>query len=103
MMWRVCYSDNAKQDLKGIYTYIKKVLCVPDTAKNQAKRIKNAADSLIHMPMRHRLLDYEPWRSRGVRAMVVDGYIVIYHPNERSHIVSIIRILHGRRDIKSHL
>ncbi|MDR0272434.1 MAG: type II toxin-antitoxin system RelE/ParE family toxin [Clostridiales bacterium] len=73
MIWTVQYTDSAEQDLQGIYDYISDVLLVPETAEKQTERILDAAESLEHMPYRHRLCDYEPWRSRGWRVMPVDN------------------------------
>ena len=79
------------------------MLLEPVIAANQVTRIMDAADSLDNMPLRYRLYDYEPWRSKGLRVMTVDNYVVLYLPDESSGIVSIIRIIYGRRDIENQL
>jgi len=57
MIWKVDYAQSAKQDLRGIYDYIRNTLLEPVTAVNQTNRIMDAADSLDRMPLRHRLYD----------------------------------------------
>ena len=103
MIWDVCYTDSAQQDLQDIYDYIADVLLEPYIAEKQADRIMDASDSLIHMPFRYRLYDHEPWRSRGLRVMPVDNYLVFYLPDESQGVVVIIRIMYKGRDIKRHL
>ena len=103
MIWHVDYAETARQDLRDILDYISNVLFEPVTAAEQVTRIMDAADSLEHMPMRHRLYDNEPWRSRGLRIMPVDNYVVLYLPNESYNIVTIIRVMYGRRDIDRQL
>ena len=62
-----------------------------------------AIHSLEQMPMRHMLYEEEPWRSRGLRILPVDNYIVFYLPDETYTTVSVIRIMYGGRDIDKQL
>ena len=103
MIWKVNYTEDAVQDLQGIFDYISGVLLELVTAANQTDRIMDAADSLGHMPLRYRLYDKEPWRLRGLRVMPVDNYLVFYLPDEAKESVAIIRIMYGGRDIDKHL
>jgi toxin ParE1/3/4 len=103
MIWNVEYTEDAKQDLQNIYDHISDVLQVPVTAAKQSNRIMDAVDKLDHMPLRFRLYEHEPWRSKGLRVMSVDNYLVFYLPDEPKGIVWIIRIMYGGRDIPRHL
>jgi toxin ParE1/3/4 len=103
MIWKVIYTDDALADLQEIYEYIAFTLLEPMTAERQSERILDAADSLENMPMRHRLCDKEPWRSRGLRVLPVDNYLVFYLPNEANSTVAIIRIMYGGRDVDEQL
>ena len=103
MTWNVEYTDDAEQDLQGIYDYISDTLLEPVTAAKQANRIMDAVDSLGQMPLRYRLYDNELWRAKGLRVLPVDNYLVFYLPDEPKSIVSIIRIMYGGRDIEKHL
>jgi len=102
-MWTVDYTEDARQDLQSIYDYIADVLLVPEAAEKQANRIMDAVDSLDHMPLRFRLYGREPWRSKGLRVMPVDRYLVFYLPVRARNTVAIIRIMYGGRDIEKHL
>ena len=103
MIWKVIYTESAYRDLDGIYDYIADVLLEPGIAQKQTDRIMDAAESLDNMPLRHRLYEHEPWHSRGWRIMPVDNYLVFYLPEETEGIVSIMRIMHGSRNIVEHL
>jgi len=103
MIWHVQYTERANADLQSIYNHIAHVLLAPETAKNQAERIMDAADALEHMPLRHQRCANEPWGSMGWRVMPVDNYVVIYYPNEHNMLVSIMRIMYGGRDIEAQL
>ena len=63
----------------------------------------DAVDSLGHMPLRHRLYDNEPWKTKGLRVLPVDNYLIFYLPDELQGVVAIIRIMYGGRDIERHL
>ena len=69
----------------------------------QTERIMDAADSLDYMPFRYRLYGNEPWRSKGLRVLPVDNYLIFYLPDESKNTVLIIRIMYGGRDISKHL
>lgn len=103
MKFHVEYSAEARQDLRDIYQYIAYELLEPEAANLQTNRIMKAIHSLEQMPMRHMLYEEEPWRSRGLRILPVDNYIVFYLPDETDTTVSVIRIMYGGRDIDKQL
>ncbi len=55
------------------------------------------------MPERFRVYDKEPWRSRNLRMMPVDHYLVFYIPNRDEEAVTIVRVMYGGRDIDRQL
>ena len=55
------------------------------------------------MPERHRRYEKEPWRTRGLRLMPVDNYIVFYIPNDERTVVNVVRIIYGGRNIAAQL
>jgi toxin ParE1/3/4 len=99
MNWKVVYTEQAEQDLRGIYEYIAFSLLEPEIAARQAGRIQGAIDTLVRMPMRHRTVEFEPWRSKGLRVMQTDNYLAFYLPMELQETVAIVRILYGGRNI----
>ena len=103
MIWKVVYTGQAEQDLRGIYEYIAFTLLEPEVAMRQVKRIMDSIAKLSHTPMRHRLLDKEPWRSKGLRISQTDNYLAFYLPVEAQATVAVIRIMYGGRDILEQL
>jgi len=103
MIWKVDYTEDAEQDLQDIYDFISGILLAPGIAENQTNRIMDAVDSLDHLPLRHRLYDYEPWNSKGLRFMPVDNYLIFYLPDTSQRTVAIIRIMYAGRNIEKHL
>ena len=103
MSAEIIYSARARQDLRNIYEYISYDLLAPKTAEKQIQRIMKGIRSLDELPLRYRLYDDEPWRSRGVRFFPVDNYLVFYLPDEAQNTVHIVRILYGGWDIQKQL
>ena len=103
MIWTVHTSDVAEQNLQGIERYIADVLLEPITAEKQVDRILTAMESLDQFPLRYRLYEQEPWRSKGFRVFSVDNYLIFYLPDEAAATVAISRIIYGAQDIPAQL
>ena len=99
--YKVAYSPKARDDLKEIYSYIAFTLMVPDTAEGQVNRIRKAIRSLDFMPLRNPAVDWEPWKSMGMRKIPVDNFVVFYTVDEAARTVTVIRIVYGGRDIEN--
>ena len=78
--------------LRKRYSYIAFKLKAPDTAKNQAKRIREEIRSLDFMPGRYALVDFEPWKSRNTHKVTVNNYVVFYAVDEDTTTVTVSRI-----------
>jgi len=98
MNWQVVFTGQAEQDLRDIFEYIAFSLLEPEIADRQVKRIMDKVDSLGHMPERHRIVESEPWRSRGLRVTQIDNYLVFYQPIELQRTTAVIRIMYSGRD-----
>jgi len=59
--------------------------------------------SLHQMPERFRVYDKEPWRSRNLRIMLVDNYLIFYIPDHDKKTVTVLRVMYGGRSIEKHL
>lgn len=58
---------------------------------------------LDYMPLRFKEYEYEPWKSRGLRIMPMENFVVLYIPNEETGVVTIIRVMYGCRNIDEQL
>ena len=95
MKYQIFYTDSAKQDLKNIYRYICDSLVEPEIAEKLTDKIMKSIRSLDEMPQRYRLFDEEPWRSRGLRILPVNNYLIFYLSDEERTVVTILRIIYG--------
>lgn len=70
-----------------------------ENAVRQLNRIQTAIESLDEMPLRNRVYDKEPWKTRNLRIMPVDNYLVFYLTETEALKVTILRIMYGGREI----
>lgn len=99
----VIITGQADKDLRDIFEYIAKELLSPDNAIGQLERLEKAIYNLDTFPEGHRQYEFEPWRSRNLRILPVDNYIVFYIPDNNKLTVTIIRVIYGGRDIDTQL
>ena len=99
--YTVIYSPEALDDIRKIYSYIAFELKAPGTAKNQTDRIRKFIRSLDFMPMRHPIVEWEPWKSMKMHKAPVNNYVVYYIVNDEQNTVTIIRIFYGGRDVQN--
>ncbi len=87
--------------MEAIYKYIAEKLLAPDAAAKQYDRISDAILSLEEMPTRIKVIESEPERSKGIRALIVDNYSVFFIV--KTNIVNVFRVLYGASDINNRL
>jgi len=98
--WKIVLTPEFKQEIKDIHSYIANTLLVPETALKQVKRIIDTVETLDNMPLKFPLYNKEPWRSRGLRKMPVDNFIVFYLPNQDTNEVVIFHVFYGGQNIE---
>lgn len=103
MIYSVEISNQADMDLREIYEYIAYELLSPDNASGQLGRLEKCILGLNQMPDCFQEYGSEPWKSRGLRVVPVDNYLVFYIPNKKTKVVTIIRVMYAGRDVDTQL
>lgn len=103
MVYSVKITNQAGEDLKTIYEYIAFELNSAENAEAQLSRLEKNILKLNEMPYRFKLYEKEPWKTRGLRTMPVDNYLVFYLPNDDTRTVTIIRVMYGGRNTDKQL
>lgn len=98
--YRIQYSPAALDDLKDIYAYLAYELKAPSTAKNQVNHINAEIGSLDFMPCRYEQVDWEPWKSMGMRKVPVNNFVVFYKVDLDAMTVTVLRIVYGGSDVR---
>ena len=97
MSYEVALTPEAKHDLREIYRYIAVELQSEQNANGQLDRLEENILKLDEMPERFRVYDREPWRSRNLRVVPVDNYLVFYVPDHQVKTVTVLRVMYGGR------
>lgn len=103
IIYGVTTTEQAEADLRGIYKYIAFELLSPDNAVGQLERLEEHIIGLENFPEKYRVYEKEPWKSRGLRVMPVDNYLVFYIPDKANEVVTIIRVVYAGRDVDNQL
>ncbi|MBQ3061789.1 MAG: type II toxin-antitoxin system RelE/ParE family toxin [Lachnospiraceae bacterium] len=99
MSYEVRMSNQANYDIKSIYEYIAFELLSPENAVGQVIRLEESILNLDTLPERFKEYDKEPWKSRGLRIMPVDNYLVFYIPDKEKRQVVVIRVMYAGRNV----
>lgn len=99
MKYTIFIAKKAEEDLGKIFEYLAYKVMAGEKAVRQLNRIQTAIESLDEMPLHNRVYDKEPWKTRNLRIMPVDNYLVFYLTETEVLKVTILRIMYGGRDI----
>ena len=97
--FQVIITPDAQADLNELDDYITYTLLSPDTAIAYIRNIKRELLSLQRAPKRCKLVDEEPWHSRGIRRLNAKGFAVFYRVLDQSREAFILNVLYQRRDL----
>jgi addiction module RelE/StbE family toxin len=101
MAFRVKYTKQAADDLSKIIIYISDELCNPQAAEKFYKAIKEKLVLLRDHPYMFPLYHDEKLSSEGFRAAIIGNFLLFYIVDDDKSVVSIARILYGKRDVLS--
>ncbi|MDR1194251.1 MAG: type II toxin-antitoxin system RelE/ParE family toxin [Peptococcaceae bacterium] len=101
MAFTVKFSEQAAADLDEIIRYISYDLGNPQAAENFYKAVNEKLGSLREYPYMFPLYHYEKLSSEGYRYAVIGNFLLFYLVDEDEPVVSIARILYGKRDMPS--
>lgn len=80
MIWNTLFllPKKTEEDLGKIFEYHAYKVMAGENAVRQQNRIQAAIESLDEMPLRNRVYGREPRKTRNLRIMPVDNYLVFY-------------------------
>lgn len=96
--YKVIIEFLAERDLHGLLYYITDTLKEPVMARRVYTSIKEQILTLKSLPLRHSVVQEQPYATKGVRKLLVENYIAFYIIDEEKCEVHILRILYNRRE-----
>ncbi len=98
--YSITYSRRAQLELDTIHAYIAEHFEDEITADLQTERIAQAAKTLVMFPKLYRVRRIDS-KGQELRYMPVDNFMIIYHVDDMRHIVNVLHIFHGKRNIEN--
>ncbi len=96
--YEVKVTRQALEQIRTIVHYISYDLMAPEAAKNLMDYMETAIMKLSVLPKRHSVVEEEPWRSQGIRKMVVKNFLIYYWVDEEYKKVQVTAVIYGKRD-----
>ena len=96
--YKVEVTNEARTDIRAAARYIAVQLRQPDTAERLLDTLDNEITSLETMPERCGYVHDEYLASLGIRMTMAHNYLIFYVVDRTVGIVTILRVLNGRRN-----
>ena len=96
--YEVRVTRQALEQMKEIVHYISNDLIAPDAAGNLLDKMKAEITKLSSFPKKQALIDEEPWRTDGVRKLVVNNFLIYYWVDDENNRVQVTAVIYSIRD-----
>lgn len=96
--YEIKVTRQALEQMREIAHYISYDLMAPEAADNLLDDLKASILKLSVLPKKYPLIEEEPWRSEGVRKIVVKNFLVYYWINEEYNKVQVTAVIYSKRD-----
>ncbi len=93
------FTEKAEQDLDEILRYISVDLVNPTAAQNLGRKVFEKIDMVRVYPESGAPVDNEFLADKTVRKLSVDNYVIYYKAHYEEKVISIIRIVYGKRNL----
>jgi plasmid stabilization system protein ParE len=94
------FTEKAEQDFDEILRYISIDLVNPTAAQNLGRKIFEKIDMVRVFPDSGAPVDNEFLADKTIRKLLVDNYVVYYKVHYDEKVISIIRIIFGKRNLE---
>lgn len=96
--YEIKVTRQAFEQMRKIAHYISYDLMAPEAADNLLDDLKASILKLSVLPKKYPLIEEEPWRSEGVRKIVVKNFLVYYWIDEEYNKVQVTAVIYSKRD-----
>lgn len=99
MEYQVRVTESAIEDINLILTNLKENTLSTKIVQDAEEKIKNKIISLKYFPKRNKVVEFEEFKSMGLRRALVDPYAIFFAIYE--DIVYVIAVCYGASDIET--
>ena len=97
-IYEVKITTQAQEQMAEIVEYISTELFAPEAANNLLDRMEKSITALAEFPEKYQLIDEEPWRTEGIRKIIVNNFYVYYWINESEKKIQVIAVIYSKRE-----
>lgn len=97
-IYEVKITNQAREQMSEIIDYISQELFAPDAANNLLNKMEKSILALREFPEKNQLIDEEPWRTEGIRRIIVDNFLVYYWIDKAEKRIQVIAVIYSKRD-----
>jgi toxin ParE1/3/4 len=97
--YKVILSQSFKEELENIFVYISSDLKNSNAAIKIINEIFDKANELETFPYKYPTYEVEPWKSKGLRKLVTNGYLIFYIVYEDKKEVLVMHVFKSNRNM----
>ena len=97
-IYKIEFTEDAREEIREIYEYISKNLVNEDAAKRLMRKMRENVMNLAEAPEIYKKIGKKDRIKREFRRMVVDNYIILYTIDESKKIVYISHMYYQKRN-----
>ena len=98
MAYQLTFLPVARRDMTDIVRYISRELLNPTAAGALAAQMIEAAEGLCDFPYANTIHQTIKPLKHEYRKLVVKNYVMFYWVDERDKLITVTRVMYGRRD-----
>lgn len=96
--YEVKITSQAQEQMAEIVDYISHELFAPEAAEHLLDKMESSIMALSAFPERNQLIEEEPWKTYGIRKIVVNNFLVYYWIDEAEEKVQITAVIYSKRN-----
>ena len=97
-VYEIKITRQAQEQMTEIVDYISLELFAPGAAGNLLDKMENSIMALAEFPERNQLIEEEPWRTEGIRKIIVNNFLVYYWINNAERKVHVTAVIDAKRN-----
>jgi toxin ParE1/3/4 len=97
-VYKVKVTKQAYKQMREIVHYIANELLSPEAAVKLIDKMQEAVKGLSEFPKKYSIVDEEPWRSAGVRKIVVKNFLIYFWVDDENMRVQVTAVIYSKRN-----
>ena len=96
--YEVKITRQAQEQMAEIVDYISYELFASETANNLLDKMESSIMSLSDFPERYQVIEEAPWKTEGIRKIIVNNFLIYYWINVPDKKVYVTAVIYSKRN-----